>query len=83
MPAHSLHYTEVHEAFRASMRRFVEREIAPHVDAWDEAGTFPRELYTKAAAVGRSTALRLSGRDKITVTTRPFRSTRTAGFAMA
>ena len=23
------------------MRRFVEREIAPHVDAWDEAGAFP------------------------------------------
>ncbi len=34
------------------MRRFVEREIAPHVDAWDEAGTFPRELYKKAADVG-------------------------------
>ena len=34
------------------MRRFVEREIAPHVDAWDEAGSFPRELYAKAAAAG-------------------------------
>ena len=34
------------------MRRFVEREIAPHVDAWDEAGSFPRELYAKAADAG-------------------------------
>ena len=34
------------------MRRFVEREIAPHVDAWDEAGAFPRELYAKAADAG-------------------------------
>ena len=34
------------------MRRFVEREIAPHVDAWDEAGRFPRELYARAAAIG-------------------------------
>jgi acyl-CoA dehydrogenase len=34
------------------MRRFVEREIAPHVDEWDEAGGFPRELYKKASAVG-------------------------------
>src|SRR6185295_4258788 len=29
-----------------------EREIIPHVTAWDEAGEFPRELYRKAAAAG-------------------------------
>jgi acyl-CoA dehydrogenase len=40
------------DAFRASVRRFVDREIGPHVDAWDEAGTFPRELYAKAADAG-------------------------------
>ncbi|HEV7575866.1 MAG TPA: acyl-CoA dehydrogenase family protein [Caldimonas sp.] len=40
------------DAFRASVRRFVEREIAPHVDAWDEAGSFPRALYAKAAEAG-------------------------------
>jgi acyl-CoA dehydrogenase len=40
------------DAFRASARRFVERHIAPFVAAWDEAGTFPRELYTQAAAAG-------------------------------
>ena len=40
------------DAFRTSVRRFVEREIAPHVDAWDEAGSFPRELYAKAADAG-------------------------------
>ena len=40
------------DAFRASVRRFVDREIAPHVAAWDEAGSFPRELYAKAAAAG-------------------------------
>jgi acyl-CoA dehydrogenase len=52
MSTASLFYTEAHDAFRASMRRFVEREIAPFVDDWDEAGGFPRELYQKAAAVG-------------------------------
>lgn len=41
-----------HEALRASLRRFVEREIAPHAAAWDEAGSFPRELYRQAAAIG-------------------------------
>ncbi len=39
-------------AFRDSVRRFVDREIAPNVVAWDEAETFPRGLYTKAAAAG-------------------------------
>ena len=40
------------EAFRAGARRFVDREIAPHVGAWDEAETFPRELYAKASEIG-------------------------------
>jgi acyl-CoA dehydrogenase len=40
------------EVFRDGARRFVEREVAPFVTAWDEAGTFPRELYRKAAAAG-------------------------------
>src|ERR1700728_957878 len=51
-PRKSPYYTDSHEAFRASLRRFVEREIGPFVDEWDEAGGFPRELYRKAAAVG-------------------------------
>ena len=38
--------------FREQVRRFVAAEIAPHVRAWDEAGSFPRELYAKAAAIG-------------------------------
>jgi acyl-CoA dehydrogenase len=44
--------TEEHEAYRETARRFVEREILPHAAAWDEAGTFPRDLYRKAAAAG-------------------------------
>ncbi|ODU56908.1 MAG: acyl-CoA dehydrogenase [Comamonadaceae bacterium SCN 68-20] len=45
-------YGPEHEAFRAAMRRFVEREITPHVEAWEAAGAFPRELYAKAAEIG-------------------------------
>ena len=45
-------YTEDHEAFRASLRKFVAREVEPYCNQWDEAGEFPRELYKKAAAVG-------------------------------
>ncbi len=41
-----------HQVFRDSVRAFVAREIAPNVAAWDEAETFPRELYLRAAQVG-------------------------------
>ena len=40
------------ESFREQMRRFVERELSPHVDAWDEAGELPREIYLKAGEIG-------------------------------
>jgi acyl-CoA dehydrogenase len=46
------YYGPGHLTFRETMRRFVEREIAPHVRDWDEAGAFPRTLYERAAAVG-------------------------------
>lgn len=45
-------YTPEHEAFRETIRRFVEKEIEPYVSDWDEAGIFPRELYKKAADIG-------------------------------
>lgn len=45
-------YTEDHHAWRATLRAFVDKEIMPFVDEWDEAGEFPRDLYTKAAQVG-------------------------------
>ncbi|WP_019143043.1 acyl-CoA dehydrogenase family protein [Noviherbaspirillum massiliense] len=43
---------EEYRAFRETVRRFVDKEILPHVDAWDEAGEFPRELYGHAAELG-------------------------------
>ena len=30
-------YSPEHEAFRRTVRRFVDREIAPYADQWDEA----------------------------------------------
>lgn len=45
-------YTADHEAFRDTVRRFVEREIAPNGAQWEEDGSFPRELYMKAADAG-------------------------------
>ena len=41
-----------HELFRDSVRAFVAAEIAPNINAWDEAQGFPRELYRRAAHIG-------------------------------
>jgi citronellyl-CoA dehydrogenase len=45
--------TEDHRAFRDSVRRFVDTEVNPHVDAWERAGRAPlHDLFPKAAALG-------------------------------
>ncbi len=41
-----------HAVLRDQIRRFAEREIAPHAHAWEEAEEFPRELYVAAARAG-------------------------------
>jgi len=41
-----------HEAFRDSFRRFCEKEIAPHHDAWEVQGYVDREVWRKAGQNG-------------------------------
>ncbi len=41
-----------HEAFRDSVRRFVEIEMLPHAEEWDAAGIVPRELFRTAGKAG-------------------------------
>jgi acyl-CoA dehydrogenase len=43
---------ETHEAWRRELRRFIEREIIPHVEEWEEAGEIPLSLYKKASEFG-------------------------------
>ncbi|MCW2813080.1 MAG: Acyl-CoA dehydrogenase [Nocardioides sp.] len=45
-------YGQDHEDFRASARRFVEREIAPHFEAWEAASIVDRDLWLRAGAAG-------------------------------
>lgn len=52
MPAFQDYFDPSHQMVRDSVRRFVEREILPDIDAWEEAESFPRELYLKAGAAG-------------------------------
>ena len=46
------YFNETHQMVRDTVRKFVEREILPEVDDWEEAGEFPRELYKTAADAG-------------------------------
>jgi acyl-CoA dehydrogenase len=45
-------FTAEHQAFRATVRRYVENEVLPHIDCWDEAGEFPRSVYRSASRLG-------------------------------
>jgi acyl-CoA dehydrogenase len=45
-------FNEDHEAFRDTVRRFVENEIAPFHAQWEDSGVVPRGLWLKAGAAG-------------------------------
>ncbi|WP_394433865.1 acyl-CoA dehydrogenase family protein [Streptomyces sp. SGAir0957] len=45
-------FNEDHEAFRETLRAFIEAEVVPHYDAWFQDGVVPRELYAKMAELG-------------------------------
>ncbi len=46
------YFGETHNMVRQTVRRFVEREIKPFVDEWEERGEFPVEIYRKAGETG-------------------------------
>lgn len=50
--ARSPFYNETHDAVAASVRRFVEREVAPNIDRWEVEGELPRSLHVAAAQAG-------------------------------
>lgn len=46
-------FTEEHEMFRKSVRKFVENEITPHADEWEEARIAPlHDLFKKMGDLG-------------------------------
>jgi citronellyl-CoA dehydrogenase len=45
--------TQEHEQLRRTVERFVEQELNPHVDEWEEAGIFPaHEVFRKLGELG-------------------------------
>ena len=44
--------TDEHEMLRRTVRAFVEKEVAPQVDAWEEAGRIPRAFWRRLGELG-------------------------------
>jgi alkylation response protein AidB-like acyl-CoA dehydrogenase len=45
-------FNEDHEAFRQTLREFIQAEVVPYYQDWYEAGLVPREFYYKLAELG-------------------------------
>ncbi len=45
-------FTREHEMLRKSVRAFVEKEVAPHVDEWETAGRIPKSFWRRLGEVG-------------------------------
>jgi acyl-CoA dehydrogenase len=50
--ARSPYYDESHDALAESVRKFVTREVEPHIDQWEADRALPRALHKKAAEAG-------------------------------
>lgn len=46
------YFSKAHDMVRRSVKEFVDKEVKPCIDDWEEAGAFPREIYKKAGDVG-------------------------------
>src|SRR5215211_7041198 len=45
-------FTDEHQQLRESIRRFVEKELAPHAMEWEDARWFPNEVFTRMGELG-------------------------------
>ena len=45
-------FNEQHEMFRAAVRGFIEKEIAPHIEEWEAAERIPRSIWPRMGALG-------------------------------
>jgi acyl-CoA dehydrogenase len=45
-------YQEEHRIFRSSLRKFLEKEVAPHIEEWEKAGMVPKEIWHKCGEQG-------------------------------
>lgn len=47
-----MYFTEEHTLFRQSLRDFLQKEVVPHLDKWEETGTIERFIWKKVGDMG-------------------------------
>ena len=47
-----IQYTEEHRMFRDSVRKYLEKEVIPHVEEWEEVGITPKSAWKKLGEQG-------------------------------
>ncbi|MCM8568068.1 acyl-CoA dehydrogenase family protein [Gramella jeungdoensis] len=48
----SRYFTEEHELFRKSFKEFLQKEVVPHIEKWEETGTIERFIWKKFGEMG-------------------------------
>lgn len=46
------YFTEEHNLFRESLRDFLQKEVVPHIEKWEETGTIERFIWKKFGDMG-------------------------------
>lgn len=47
-----MYFTEEHEAFRQSFRDFLQKEVVPNINKWEEEGYVGKEIFAKFGEMG-------------------------------
>ncbi|PIB26371.1 acyl-CoA dehydrogenase [Maribacter sp. 4U21] len=48
----SMYFTEEHQLFRQSLKDFLQKEVVPHIDKWEETGTIDKFIWEKFGEMG-------------------------------
>ncbi len=46
------YFTEEHELFRQGLKEFLQKEVVPHIDEWEEKQRIPKEIWKKFGDMG-------------------------------
>ena len=47
-----MYFTEEHQLFRESLQDFLQKEVVPHIDKWEETGTIEKFIWEKFGEMG-------------------------------
>ncbi len=48
----SMYFTEEHQLFRKSLQDFLQKEVVPHIEKWEQTGTIDRFIWNKFGEMG-------------------------------